>query len=94
MSRSIWCHCGANVPERLTLILSVGDVVGVRRSCMSCLIMGECLCLRFDIDEKPDGYDAGMGGGRGVMEPPIDRLTSDGYDLQFGTNVLGKYFPS
>lgn len=27
---------------------------------------------------------------RGVMQPPIDQLTSDGYDLQFGTNVLGE----
>ncbi|KAG8929605.1 hypothetical protein FRC01_004065 [Tulasnella sp. 417] len=25
----------------------------------------------------------------GVMIPPLDQLTSDGYDLQFGTNVLG-----
>lgn len=27
---------------------------------------------------------------RGVMTPPIEQLTADGYDLQFGTNVLGK----
>ncbi|KAG8941412.1 hypothetical protein FRC04_004205 [Tulasnella sp. 424] len=25
----------------------------------------------------------------GVMIPPIEQLTADGYDLQFGTNVLG-----
>jgi len=25
----------------------------------------------------------------GVMVPPIDQLTADGYDLQFGTNCLG-----
>ena len=25
----------------------------------------------------------------GVMAPPIGDLTTDGYDLQFGTNVLG-----
>ncbi|KAG8986036.1 hypothetical protein FRB90_004250 [Tulasnella sp. 427] len=25
----------------------------------------------------------------GVMHPPIEQLTEDGYDLQFGTNVLG-----
>jgi len=25
----------------------------------------------------------------GVMIPPLDQLTDDGYDLQFGTNVLG-----
>lgn len=24
------------------------------------------------------------------MEPPIDKVTAQGYDLQFGTNVLGK----
>ncbi|KAF8662080.1 hypothetical protein AX16_001190 [Volvariella volvacea WC 439] len=26
----------------------------------------------------------------GVMFPPIEEITTDGYDLQFGTNVLGK----
>jgi len=26
----------------------------------------------------------------GVMFPPIQEVTADGYDLQFGTNVLGK----
>ena len=25
------------------------------------------------------------------MAPPIDQLTRDGYDLQFGTNVMGPY---
>ncbi|KAG8964039.1 hypothetical protein FRC05_004323 [Tulasnella sp. 425] len=25
----------------------------------------------------------------GIMVPPIEQLTADGYDLQFGTNVLG-----
>lgn len=25
------------------------------------------------------------------MMPPIGDLTADGYDLQFGTNVLGSY---
>lgn len=24
------------------------------------------------------------------MQPPIEQLTADGYDLQFGTNVLGE----
>lgn len=25
----------------------------------------------------------------GIMQPPIEMLTADGYDVQFGTNVLG-----
>ncbi|CAE6491655.1 unnamed protein product [Rhizoctonia solani] len=28
----------------------------------------------------------------GVMKPPIEQKTANGYDLQFGTNVLGPYF--
>ncbi|KAG8695093.1 hypothetical protein FRC11_001739 [Ceratobasidium sp. 423] len=28
----------------------------------------------------------------GVMAPPVEQRTADGYDLQFGTNVLGHYF--
>ncbi|OAX43195.1 NAD(P)-binding protein [Rhizopogon vinicolor AM-OR11-026] len=28
----------------------------------------------------------------GVMVPPVELVTSDGYDLQFGTNVLGHYY--
>jgi len=27
----------------------------------------------------------------GVMTPPVDQLTADGYDLQFGTNVIGHF---
>ena len=26
------------------------------------------------------------------MGPPIDQLTEDGYDMQWGTNVLGHYY--
>ncbi|TFL05015.1 hypothetical protein BDV98DRAFT_610706 [Pterulicium gracile] len=28
----------------------------------------------------------------GVMTPPVEQITADGYDLQFGTNVLGHFY--
>ncbi|KAI0772872.1 NAD(P)-binding protein [Trametes elegans] len=28
----------------------------------------------------------------GVMWPPVDQVTAEGYDLQFGTNVLGHFY--
>ncbi|TFK28697.1 NAD(P)-binding protein [Coprinopsis marcescibilis] len=28
----------------------------------------------------------------GVMEPPVSEVTTQGYDLQFGTNVLGHFY--
>ncbi|KAJ7745411.1 NAD-binding protein [Mycena maculata] len=28
----------------------------------------------------------------GVMNPPLDQFTAQGYDLQFGTNVLGHFY--
>lgn len=29
--------------------------------------------------------------GSGVMGPPVDQVTTDGFDLQFGTNVVGEF---
>lgn len=29
---------------------------------------------------------------RGLMWPPKEQITSDGYDLQFGTNVIGHFY--
>lgn len=28
----------------------------------------------------------------GVMIPPVDQVTKDGYDLQFGTNVVAHFY--
>lgn len=59
---------------------------------MCCLIMRK-LQRAFDLIHA-FLLTAGSHQCRGVMQPPIEQLTSDGYDLQFGTNVLGEMSPS
>lgn len=30
-------------------------------------------------------------GNRGVFVPPLDQVTDDGFDMQWGTNVVGAF---
>ena len=60
-------------------------IIGGRRTCISFSTARKqpILAVRFPIKFLNSG----------VMVPPLDQLTADGYDLQFGTNVLGhSYF--
>ena len=56
-------------------------------SCISCSIAGKSSrhATSFHCTNTTPRYP------RGVMRPPPKLLTSDGYDLQFGTNVLGHH---
>jgi retinol dehydrogenase-12 len=42
-----------------------------------------------DIDNRKETHLDVLFNSGGVMVPPVDQLTKDGYDLQFGTNVIG-----
>ncbi|KAG8901966.1 hypothetical protein FRB99_004984 [Tulasnella sp. 403] len=59
----------------LFLELDLGDLDAIRRAAEEFKSKEKALHILFN--------------SAGVMTPPIDQLTNDGYDLQFGTNVLG-----
>ena len=42
------------------------------------------------LDSKEERLDVLFNSG-GLMYPPVEQTTKDGYDLQFGTNVLGPF---
>ncbi|KAH7317998.1 hypothetical protein B0J17DRAFT_634012 [Rhizoctonia solani] len=50
------------------------------------------LFLELDLSSLGSIRKAAEGFKSGVMTPPAEQRTIDGYDLQFGTNVLGHYF--
>ncbi|KAJ7237703.1 NAD(P)-binding protein [Mycena haematopus] len=60
------------------LELDLADLASVRRAAEAFLAKESRLDILFN--------------NGGVMTPPMDLLTAQGYDLQFGTNVLGHFF--
>ncbi|KAL5501740.1 RDH1_4 [Sanghuangporus vaninii] len=64
--------------EALFLELDLADLSSVRRAVEQFRSQETALHLLFD--------------NGGVMWPPIEMLTAQGYDLQFGTNVLGHFY--
>ncbi|KAF7359081.1 hypothetical protein MSAN_01249200 [Mycena sanguinolenta] len=60
------------------LELNLADLKSVRRAAETFLAKESRLDILFN--------------NGGVMTPPMDELTAQGYDLQFGTNVLGHFF--
>ncbi|KAI0076330.1 NAD(P)-binding protein [Panus rudis PR-1116 ss-1] len=63
--------------DALFLELDLGNLAAVRRSAREFLSKEKELHMLF--------LNAG------VMQPPVKMVTSDGYDLQFGTNVIGHF---
>ncbi|KZV89346.1 NAD(P)-binding protein, partial [Exidia glandulosa HHB12029] len=57
--------------------LDLGNLAAVKRSAL-------------DFASKESQLDV-LINNAGVMVPPVEMLTSDGYDLQFGTNVVGHF---
>ncbi|KAJ7083875.1 NAD(P)-binding protein [Mycena epipterygia] len=60
------------------LQLDLADLVSVRRAATEFLAQESRLDILFN--------------NGGVMIPPLEKLTAQGHDLQFGTNVIGHYF--
>ncbi|GJE89085.1 NAD(P)-binding protein [Phanerochaete sordida] len=64
--------------EAIFLELDLGSLASVRKAAEEFLAKERALHVLFN--------------NAGVMIPPVEQLTSDGYDLQFGTNVLGHWY--
>ncbi|KAG5648356.1 hypothetical protein DXG03_004928 [Asterophora parasitica] len=52
----------------------------------------EALFLKLDLADLKSIKAAATEFQEGVMKPPVDALTADGYDLQMGVNVLGHFY--
>jgi len=63
--------------EAIFLPLDLADLASVRKSVEDFKTRESALHILFD--------------NAGVMTPPVDLITKDGYDLQFGTNVIGHF---
>ncbi|PCH33230.1 NAD(P)-binding protein [Wolfiporia cocos MD-104 SS10] len=64
--------------EAIFLELDLSDLSSVKRSAEEFLSKEKGLHVLFN--------------NAGVMWPPVELVTADGYDLQFGTNVIGHFF--
>ncbi|TEB20909.1 NAD(P)-binding protein [Coprinellus micaceus] len=64
--------------EAIFLKLDLGDLNSIKASAEEFMSKGENLNILFN--------------NAGVMRPPVKDLTSQDYDLQFGTNVLGHFY--
>ncbi|KAG1743182.1 uncharacterized protein EDB91DRAFT_1236724 [Suillus paluster] len=69
---------GSTGKEAIFLKLDLGDLKSVKSAAEEYLSKETKLDVLFN--------------SAGVMFPPKDLLTNDGYDLQFGTNVLGHFY--
>ncbi|KAI0826458.1 NAD(P)-binding protein [Irpex lacteus] len=64
--------------EAIFLTLDLADLASIRRCAKEFLVKEQELHILFN--------------NAGVLFNPIDQLTADGYDLTFGTNVLGHWY--
>jgi len=64
--------------EAIFLQLDLGNLASVKKSAEEFLSKENELHVLFN--------------NAGVMSPPVEWLTEDGYDMQFGTNVLGHWY--
>ncbi|KAI0777908.1 NAD(P)-binding protein [Irpex lacteus] len=64
--------------EALFLSLDLSDLKSVKASAEEFLQMEKKLHILFN--------------NAGLMEPPIDQVTAQGFDLQFGVNVIGHWY--
>ena len=81
--------------EAFFLELDLADLASVKRAAHEFLVKESQLHILFNNACVPSYLslvycaDAPK---RGVMWPSVDQITKDGYDLQWGTNVVGHYY--
>ncbi|SCV67144.1 BQ2448_5790 [Microbotryum intermedium] len=68
------------------LKLNLGDLASIKSSAEEFLSKETKLDVLFNNAPLPTWLSSG------VMTPPTNQLTESGYDLQWGTNVLGPYY--
>ncbi|KAH8115062.1 NAD-binding protein [Phellopilus nigrolimitatus] len=68
--------------EALFLELDLASLKGIKKAAEEFQSKETQLHILFNNGRVPPG----------VMIPPIEQLTADGYDLQFGTNCLGHFY--
>ncbi|KAJ1309473.1 hypothetical protein OPQ81_006249 [Rhizoctonia solani] len=73
-----WLKAETNGKEAIFLELDLGSLASIRKAADEFRSKEQELHVLFN--------------NAGVMAPPVDQRTTDGYDLQFGTNVLGHYY--
>ncbi|CAE6512221.1 unnamed protein product [Rhizoctonia solani] len=76
-----WLKNETNGKEPIFLELDLADLASIRKAVEE---------FKRQVDKEHELHV--LFNNAGLMSPPVEQRTANGYDLQFGTNVLGHYF--